>query len=145
MIRRPPRSTLFPYTTLFRSTGSAAHSSSFLHRKQAFDFFTETPKFNWFGIVVIAACLNRLFAIRYPSVCGQRDDRDMPSGLVSLEETSYFPTAHDWKTYVHENEVRCFRTRQQETLLAIFRGDDTITLALKPSGQHVPIHFVVFD
>src|SRR2546430_11315987 len=24
MIRRPPRSTLFPYTTLFRSTGNAA-------------------------------------------------------------------------------------------------------------------------
>src|SRR5688572_32058707 len=24
MIRRPPRSTLFPYTTLFRSTGSSA-------------------------------------------------------------------------------------------------------------------------
>src|SRR2546430_13211733 len=29
MIRRPPRSTLFPYTTLFRSRGSAfAHSRS---------------------------------------------------------------------------------------------------------------------
>src|SRR2546430_12479902 len=25
MIRRPPRSTLFPYTTLFRSQGAAAH------------------------------------------------------------------------------------------------------------------------
>src|SRR2546422_6290063 len=25
MIRRPPRSTLFPYTTLFRSQGSARH------------------------------------------------------------------------------------------------------------------------
>src|SRR5689334_23879122 len=25
MIRRPPRSTLFPYTTLFRSTHAAAH------------------------------------------------------------------------------------------------------------------------
>src|SRR3712207_9067031 len=25
MIRRPPRSTLFPYTTLFRSDGAAAH------------------------------------------------------------------------------------------------------------------------
>src|SRR3712207_8494719 len=25
MIRRPPRSTLFPYTTLFRSRGPAAH------------------------------------------------------------------------------------------------------------------------
>src|SRR3712207_8067255 len=27
MIRRPPRSTLFPYTTLFRSRGNAAGSS----------------------------------------------------------------------------------------------------------------------
>src|SRR5258708_29340180 len=27
MIRRPPRSTLFPYTTLFRSTQSASNSS----------------------------------------------------------------------------------------------------------------------
>src|SRR5256885_7752420 len=26
MIRRPPRSTLFPYTTLFRSSGGLAHS-----------------------------------------------------------------------------------------------------------------------
>src|SRR2546427_9608710 len=28
MIRRPPRSTLFPYTTLFRSASSARHPSS---------------------------------------------------------------------------------------------------------------------
>src|SRR5258707_12044198 len=28
MIRRPPRSTLFPYTTLFRSGGSAAAAGS---------------------------------------------------------------------------------------------------------------------
>src|SRR5437016_13362743 len=27
MIRRPPRSTLFPYTTLFRSSGHSAHTS----------------------------------------------------------------------------------------------------------------------
>src|SRR5438105_6310926 len=27
MIRRPPRSTLFPYTTLFRSSGAAIHAS----------------------------------------------------------------------------------------------------------------------
>src|SRR5687768_18300486 len=26
MLRRPPRSTLFPYTTLFRSSGNSAHS-----------------------------------------------------------------------------------------------------------------------
>src|SRR5260370_6325360 len=30
MIRRPPRSTLFPYTTLFRSRANCAHSSKAL-------------------------------------------------------------------------------------------------------------------
>src|SRR5258708_24695072 len=29
MIRRPPRSTLFPYTTLFRSSGRSATATSF--------------------------------------------------------------------------------------------------------------------
>src|SRR3712207_8850251 len=32
MIRRPPRSTLFPYTTLFRSTGSGGSSGHEGHR-----------------------------------------------------------------------------------------------------------------
>src|SRR3712207_7567240 len=31
MIRRPPRSTLFPYTTLFRSIVAAAHGAFFGH------------------------------------------------------------------------------------------------------------------
>src|SRR2546428_3791823 len=35
MIRRPPRSTLFPYTTLFRSTGPEVNSSV-LCRQRAF-------------------------------------------------------------------------------------------------------------
>src|SRR3712207_8128492 len=30
MIRRPPRSTLFPYTTLFRSLSTAWHSSGYV-------------------------------------------------------------------------------------------------------------------
>src|SRR3712207_7993055 len=32
MIRRPPRSTLFPYTTLFRSDGEAEEEASERHR-----------------------------------------------------------------------------------------------------------------
>src|SRR3712207_7668855 len=33
MIRRPPRSTLFPYTTLFRSTGRHAHEGTGRNRR----------------------------------------------------------------------------------------------------------------
>src|SRR2546426_7999254 len=34
MIRRPPRSTLFPYTTLFRSKPTASQNSSWVHAYQ---------------------------------------------------------------------------------------------------------------
>src|SRR5438874_7148930 len=37
MIRRPPRSTLFPYTTLFRSPGGAAGRRFDLHDRGAGD------------------------------------------------------------------------------------------------------------
>src|SRR3712207_8046938 len=36
MIRRPPRSTLFPYTTLFRSSGMHTHQSLFKDGRNAF-------------------------------------------------------------------------------------------------------------
>src|SRR2546429_6254413 len=38
MIRRPPRSTLFPYTTLFRSTGHA-------------NVFSRVPLADWIGVL----------------------------------------------------------------------------------------------
>src|SRR3712207_6877565 len=34
MIRRPPRSTLFPYTTLFRSAGDGSRRASRTHRSR---------------------------------------------------------------------------------------------------------------
>src|SRR3712207_7231064 len=34
MIRRPPRSTLFPYTTLFRSVGGRAEADGFVDEQQ---------------------------------------------------------------------------------------------------------------
>src|SRR5690349_22111520 len=37
MIRRPPRSTLFPYTTLFRSTGGSSGSAGVGNREDARD------------------------------------------------------------------------------------------------------------
>src|SRR3712207_7250724 len=42
MIRRPPRSTLFPYTTLFRSSPVRAHH----HEIQIADFFAESVAIN---------------------------------------------------------------------------------------------------
>src|SRR5256885_8801966 len=59
MIRRPPRSTLFPYTTLFRSVKGgvertiAGHSTSFLNRTAKTDYIVrwKTSKARYTAIV----------------------------------------------------------------------------------------------
>src|SRR5258707_4218335 len=48
MIRRPPRSTLFPYTTLFRSTISVGWLGSRQERRHRRHHWL-TPFFEWFG------------------------------------------------------------------------------------------------
>src|SRR3989454_6978810 len=60
MIRRPPRSTLFPYTTLFRSV---AH---------------EDPA---------PVCRERTEG-RFPLAYGQRDEREVPGHQLETEERS---------------------------------------------------------
>src|SRR6267143_4013321 len=69
----------------------------------------------------------------------------MASRLISLQEARYFPTIHHWKTYVHQNDVRAFRMRQQMPLFAIVRSDDAISLPFESSGEHIHVHFIVFD
>src|SRR5258708_28380431 len=58
MIRRPPRSTLFPYTTLFRSTPVAA----LLFRRNAHADERRTLLLLWlvFGLIFFSAFLNKL-------------------------------------------------------------------------------------
>src|SRR5437762_12460235 len=47
MLRRPPRSTLFPYTTLFRSYGPG---TALLAVPAPFDFSLTTERFRAFGV-----------------------------------------------------------------------------------------------
>src|SRR3712207_8627354 len=52
MIRRPPRSTLFPYTTLFRSLSAAAFSGgSFLYVPRGVDVEVPIQSYRWLDVV----------------------------------------------------------------------------------------------
>src|SRR5258708_31202381 len=60
MIRRPPRSTLFPYTTLFRSTASqevikelGTNGGGFFNANSAHPFENPNPLTNFFELVLI--------------------------------------------------------------------------------------------
>src|SRR2546430_16352518 len=63
MIRRPPRSTLFPYTTLFRSGPSGAttgrkeaHATSRPATRNRFADLRSPAQFNWYGRQLACLC-----------------------------------------------------------------------------------------
>src|SRR3712207_7908604 len=84
MIRRPPRSTLFPYTTLFRSIALPAGIIAALQRNKPVDYIASfiafigvsMPSF-WFGIILIlvfAVNLKWLPAIGYSEIAEDRSE-----------------------------------------------------------------------
>src|SRR2546430_9802783 len=86
MIRRPPRSTLFPYTTLFRSTDGGMHRTYWI---------AEWPRLevgpNWLEPLLLQGSGIRTFSLHYepvaPSHAQRRVDRDS-TRLRSEEHTS---------------------------------------------------------
>ena len=75
MIRRPPRSTLFPYTTLFRSISLQITPNSFL--SLMYPICQEIPlnlpfKKYLFIYLFIFGCVGSLFRARAFSSCGKR-------------------------------------------------------------------------
>src|SRR5947207_3693676 len=57
MIRRPPRSTLFPYTTLFRSPSVDKQASHFVH----------IPGLSYSGVKSPTDCNHSLFESHFPA------------------------------------------------------------------------------
>src|SRR3712207_9387583 len=73
MIRRPPRSTLFPYTTLFRSGDALA--------------LTDEPEQDVLGADVVVAELQRLAQRQLEDLLGTRGEGDVAGrGLLALAD-----------------------------------------------------------
>src|SRR2546427_12335809 len=96
MIRRPPRSTLFPYTTLFRSQRGAGHR---YRRKDQYHDGKRFPRRSgdggvlssiWLGFVHLCSRCQPLVGQSAPTIVSPRDRRDQPvSALLSLHLKSW--------------------------------------------------------
>src|SRR2546422_7234067 len=80
MIRRPPRSTLFPYTTLFRSVSLAEKIDEHLLDHEALD--------GKIGEVHADTRLQRGGGVRREAAVGQRAGDGLPREVRSEEHTS---------------------------------------------------------
>src|SRR2546430_8993352 len=80
MIRRPPRSTLFPYTTLFRSRGTAARSRARLRRE------VHVRRHPEHALVGRRRISSQSFAHRVAGVTDAREDPPQPARDGRSEE-----------------------------------------------------------
>src|SRR2546423_1588033 len=113
--------------------------------KQGFDFSQQTRQLDWLGVKIIAAGLARFLFVIGHSVSGQSNDWNKPSGFVGFQTARSFPTVDYRQTHVHEDDIRTFEARFFNSFGAVEREGDAISFALQSPGEHVPIHFVIFD
>src|SRR5256885_9326445 len=83
MIRRPPRSTLFPYTTLFRSIANAGSAESAPFSKSDSALFTRMMDVNFMGVVhAISGVLPGMKDRPYGRIVDRKSTRLNSSHLV---------------------------------------------------------------
>src|SRR2546429_1625685 len=97
MIRRPPRSTLFPYTTLFRSQVAGAAQRS----EAATD-----PDRRQSGIKLI--CTGIHYAREWVAICIHKDRRGVKSGILDRKSTR-LNSSHGYISYA----VFCLKKKKQ--------------------------------
>src|SRR3989442_15091551 len=96
MIRRPPRSTLFPYTTLFRSFGTDAHPPLCKRRTRniqmgpwdvVHEFFQNERRGD--GAAVVAADVFHVGHVAFQMLAIFLDQWELPKPLSGLARTAH--------------------------------------------------------
>src|SRR5438105_12201087 len=101
MIRRPPRSTLFPYTTLFRSVRLDSIDGQHAQSGGANSYF--------FKAVLIGKITQR------------SDDQFFSGGQQSDRKSTRLNSSHEWISYA----VFCLKKKKKKTHKRIIQHTDT--------------------
>src|SRR2546429_9963573 len=91
MIRRPPRSTLFPYTTLFRSSGFEEMKASPWEKEDA--MHEGIPIFNYLVPKEFTHDNGKLTGVLFEKVKAERDDKGRRNLAPTGDPDENFPCA----------------------------------------------------
>src|SRR2546422_8954020 len=130
MIRRPPRSTLFPYTTLFRSLdGNATYAS-------AASSTTHTQRMPWYrtwSFVGSRISALRVFRVRADDVPHQPVAHD-----VRLREIAERDAVDARQNALHLQQSRVLPVRQVD--LCLVAGDHGARVHAEAREEHLHLH-----
>src|SRR2546422_5491388 len=100
MIRRPPRSTLFPYTTLFRSTAV---------RTVETDFQTHVDNYVWIGLKGLIKLIDLLGGVDVVTSNPVMDDF-YPNDINRDRKSTRLNSSHGYISYA----VFCLKKKKQQ-------------------------------
>src|SRR2546421_5878718 len=98
MIRRPPRSTLFPYTTLFRSSCPGSHSTTSARRCSGMPAYAERRSTSFQSSDRSEEHTSELQS-RSDLVCRlllEKKKKHNPNEIESVDVTGAYPTSSQW-------------------------------------------------
>ena len=94
----------------------AAATAAFRRAEQPLDLADQAVEFDRLGIVIVAAGLDRLFAVAAHGVRRQPDHRHAARGIVGLDASGRLPPVHDGQAHVHQDDVGLFAARERRPL-----------------------------
>src|SRR2546426_7324252 len=133
MIRRPPRSTLFPYTTLFRSLalGELRDARAKLGHRERFREMTGGP---------MTEALLDLLALHRRA---HEDDRDVRELRLRAHRVGHLETIHPGHRHVAEDYVRPHAIYQRQAFDAVLREMHLVGRSAQRRLHQLPDHGVV--
>src|SRR5438445_6101245 len=138
MIRRPPRSTLFPYTTLFRS-GSGPAVERLAYR------LDEVPHPDGLRLVAVESGAHDLLPVVGHHRRGDGHHRDRARRRIGAELAQGLDTVDARQLDVHQHQGWVALSREPHAVLTRARLDRLVALVLEHVAHQLEVLVVVLD
>jgi hypothetical protein len=109
------------------------------------DFCLQSEEIDRLRVVVVTTHFKGPRPICRQRVPRQSDYGYATRGCVRFKPLRHFPTIHNRQADIHQDDIGRLGAREIVALRAILGGNHAMALSLQALGQHVTVHFVVFD
>jgi hypothetical protein len=109
------------------------------------DFCLQSEEIDRLRVVVVTTDFKSPRPICRQCVPRQSDYGYATRGCVRFKPLRHFPAIHDRQADIHQDDIGRLGAREIVSLRAILGGNHLVSFSHETLGQHITVHFVVFD